>query len=306
MAIFTFSLHSERQSFGFFETHYIMNSVQFLHGIKKFFLKYSARQKSENKRKLVQNFLFAYVEKRKHKTAEKLQLILRCIFDPAASDYKLDSPMVKIVLPRHQSKKGSAFTYTEEKQLVDYCTSHPDLAASDALLVLLYTGMRRSELKALRVLDENWLECDTSKEKMGQDTVPRRIPVTPMLRKVLPSVDFEKAKDTNVNTINTMIKRLFPHHHTHELQYTYITRCKECGINHELVMLWDGHFFDKDVKTSVVDNCISYVPEFHTRRFSSLRNKSPTPYSSHDLLLHRNKITEKKTVYRHTVYRFLV
>lgn len=74
-----------------------------------------------------------------------------------------------------------------------------------------------------------------------------------MLRKVLPYIDIEKAKQTNLNTINTMIKRLFPHHHTHELRYTFITRCKECGINHELVMLWDGHSFDKDVKTSVVD-----------------------------------------------------
>ena len=32
-----FVLHSERQSFGFFGAYYIMNSVQFLHGIKKFF-----------------------------------------------------------------------------------------------------------------------------------------------------------------------------------------------------------------------------------------------------------------------------
>lgn len=32
-----------------------------------------------------------------------------------------------------------------------------------------------------------------------------------------------------------------------------LTRCKECGINHELVILWDGHSFDKDVKTSVID-----------------------------------------------------
>ena len=219
---------------------------------------------SDIDREFIQNFLFAYAEKGKHRTAQKLQLILRCIFDLAASDYKLDSPMAKVVLPRHQSKKGSAFTYTEEKQLVDYCTSHPELAASDALLVLLYTGMRRSELKTLRVLDENWLECDTSKEKMGQDTVPRRIPVTPMLRKVLPSVDFEKAKDTNVNTINTMIKRLFPHHHTHELRYTFITRCKECGINHELVMLWDGHSFDKDVKTSAVDRGYTDYSEKYT------------------------------------------
>ena len=204
-------------------------------------------------REFVQSFLFRYVEEGKHRTAQKLQLILRCIFDLAASDYKFDSPMAKVVLPRHQSKKGSAFTYEEEKQLVDYCIAHPELSASSALLFLLYTGMRRSELKTLRVLDKNWLECDTSKEKMGNDVVPRRIPITPMMRKVLPYIDFEKAKQTNVNTINTTIKRLFPHHHTHELRYTFITRCKECGINHELVMLWDGHSFDKDVKTSVID-----------------------------------------------------
>lgn len=143
----------------------------------------------------------------------------------AADDYKFDSPMKKVVLPRYQSKKGNAFTYAEEKQLVDYCIAHPELTASSALLVLLYTGMRRSELQTLRILDENWLECDTSKEKMGNDVVARRIPITPMLRKVMPHIDFEKAKQTNLNTIGTTIKRLFPNHHTHELRYTFITRC---------------------------------------------------------------------------------
>ena len=208
---------------------------------------------AEIDREFVQNFLFTYVEQDKFRTAEKLQLILRCIFDLAADDYKFSSPMAKVVLPKRQSKKGSAFTYEEEKQLVEYCIAHRELSASDALLVLLYTGMRRSELKTLRVLNEHWMECDTSKEKMGQNIVARKIPITPMMRKVLPYIDFEKAKTTNVNTINTMIKRIFPHHHTHELRYTFITRCKECGINPELVMLWDGHSFDKDVKTSVID-----------------------------------------------------
>lgn len=214
---------------------------------------FSNKTLAEIDREFVQNFLFTYVNQNKFRTAEKIQLILRCIFDLAADDYKFSSPMTKVVLPRHQSKKGSAFTYLEEKQLVEHCTAHPELTASSALLVLLYTGMRRSELKTLRILNENWMECDTSKEKMGQDVVARKIPITPMMRKVMPYIDFEKAKATNVNTINTMIKRLFPHHHTHELRYTFITRCKECGINHELVMLWDGHSFDKDVKTSVID-----------------------------------------------------
>ena len=180
---------------------------------------------AEVDREFIQNFLFRYTEEGKMRTAQKLHLILRCIFDLAASDYKFDSPMEKVVLPRHQSKKGSAFTYEEEKQLIDFCINNPKLSASSALLVLLYTGVRRSELATLRILDENWLECDTSKEKMGNDLVSRKIPITPMLRKVMPHIDFEKAKHTNLNTINTTLKRLFPHHHTHELRYTFITRC---------------------------------------------------------------------------------
>ena len=66
-------------------------------------------------------------------------------------------------------------------------------------------------------------------------------------------MDFEKAKHTNVNTIYTTFKRLLPNHHTHELRYNFITRAKESKIDPELVMLRDGHSFDKDVKSSAVD-----------------------------------------------------
>ena len=97
------------------------------------------------------------------------------------------------------------------------------------------------------------MECETSKERMGRNVVLRRIPFTPAMKRVLPYIDFEKAKHTNANSILSTIKRMFPHHHPHELRYTFITRCKECGVNPELVMLWDGHSFDKDVKTSAVD-----------------------------------------------------
>ena len=79
------------------------------------------------------------------------------------------------------------------------------------------------------------------------------IPFTPMFRRVLPYVDFQKAKTVNVNTIQTTFKRLFSNHHPHELRYTFITRAKEAGCNLEAVMIWAGHSFDKDVKTSAVD-----------------------------------------------------
>ena len=73
-------------------------------------------------RGMVQDYLFSFVDKGNHRTAEKLKLQLKCIFDLAAEDYKIPSPMNKIVLPYRQTKKGRAFTYTEERKRVAFCT----------------------------------------------------------------------------------------------------------------------------------------------------------------------------------------
>ena len=46
-------------------------------------------------------------------------------------------------------------------------------------------------------------------------------------KKILPYIDFEKAKQTNLNTISTRMKRLLSERHPHELQHTFVSRCKE-------------------------------------------------------------------------------
>ena len=207
---------------------------------------------AELDRAALQNFLFSYIDAGKNRTAEKLYDLLRCIFDVAADDYKMDSPMAKVVLPKYQTKKGSALTKAEELKLVNYCRENKNSEAASAILVLLYFGLRFSELSTMKVTG-NWLEIQTSKERLGQDVVKRYAPFTPMVRKNLPYIDFEKARTTKQRTIASAIKRLFPHHHPHELRYTYITRCKECGVHSEIVMMWDGHSEDRDVLASRVD-----------------------------------------------------
>ena len=201
----------------------------------------------------LQKYLFAIVDEGKHRKAEKLALILNCIFDMAADDLGITSPMKKVVLPNYQTKKGTAFTMEEEMKLVEYCIKNKDVATTDALLVLLYFGLRKSELKSIEIIDEKWLQCETSKERLGQNVVLRKIPFTPMVKKILPFINFEKAKQANLNTVSTRLKRLFPNHHPHELRYTFITRCKECEVNPELVMIWSGHSEDKDVLSSRVN-----------------------------------------------------
>ena len=210
----------------------------------------------------LQNYLFGIVGENKHRKAEKLALMLNCIFDVAADDYKIPSPMAKVVLPRYQTKKGSALTYEEEAKLVRYCRENADNAATDAILALLYFGMRQSELATMRVIDDKWLEIETSKERLGQDVVLRRAPFTPMARKVLPLIDFEKARTTNTRTIASTIKRVLPDHHVHELRHTYVSRCKECGVAGEVVSIWVGHSLTGTITSTVYTH---YSEEFQLR-----------------------------------------
>ncbi len=207
----------------------------------------------------LQNYLFGIIGEGKNRKAEKLALMLNCIFDMAVDDFNISSPMKNVVLPSYQSKTGSVFTKDEEERLLKYCKTHKDVEATDALLVLLYFGLRKSELKSIEVVDNQWLQCETSKERLGKNVVLRKIPFTPMAKKILPIIDFEKAKNTNLNTVSTRLKRLFPNHHPHELRHTFISRCKECGVASEVVSIWAGHSLSGTITTTVYTH---YSDEF--------------------------------------------
>mgnify|MGYP002796635312 FL=1 len=210
----------------------------------------------------LQNYLLGFVREGKNRTAEKLSDLLRCIFDVAADDFKIPSPMAKVVLPRYQTKKGNALTCEEEAKLVRYCIKNPNSASSSAILTLLYFGMRQSELPSLKVIDDSWLEIETSKERLGKDVVLRRAPFTPMVRKILPYIDFTKARSTNLHSIASTVKRILPNHHVHELRHTYVSRCKECGVTGEVVSLWVGHSLSGTITSTVYTH---YSTEFQQR-----------------------------------------
>ena len=229
------------------------------HNILPTFGKFGA---TEIDRSMLQNYLLTYVDKGTLRMAHKLFLLLRCIFDMIAEDYNIPTPMKKVVVPNYQSKSGCAFTYEEEKKLVNHCLAHLNRDTAHAFLVLLYAGLRRSELASLNVIDGVWLECETSKERMGKNVVKRKIPITPMMKQVLPYIDFEKAKRVNLSTLQTTMKRLFPNHHSHELRHTFVSRCKESGVLSEVVSIWAGHSLSGTITTTVYTH---YSEEFQLR-----------------------------------------
>lgn len=91
----------------------------------------------------------------------------------------------------------------------------------------------------------------------------REIPFTPMAQKYSSFIDFNAAKNCSHSTLFRTIKEILPNHHIHELRSTFISRVKECNVNLELVMLWDGHTQDSQVGTSKVDrNYTKYSEEY--------------------------------------------
>ena len=223
---------------------------------------FGSKPLAEITRNDLQNYLFGIVGENKHRKAEKLALMLNCIFDMAAEDFNLPSPMKKVVLPAYQTRRGQALTKDEEARLVNYCKTHKNVEGTDALLVLLYFGLRKSELKSIEIVDGKWLQCETSKERLGQNVVLRKVPFTPMVKKLLPYIDFEKAKQTNLNTISTRMKRLLPERHPHELRHTFVSRCKEAGVLSEVVSIWAGHSLSGTITSTVYTH---YSEEFQLK-----------------------------------------
>ena len=87
---------------------------------------------------------------------------------------------------------------------------------------------KMDEITVLEKVGDTFITCETEKTRKGYATIRRRIPISPMFRKVWDMIDFEKAKTASTKTLSDTIKRVFPERHVHELRYTFISRCKEC------------------------------------------------------------------------------
>lgn len=225
---------------------------------------------NEITRKEIQEFLFELTDEGKMRTAQKIKVLMTAMFDVICDDYDIKSPMRKIVLSHYEAKKGNAFTKAEEKQIIDFCAANRQFAGNSALLLLLYTGMRVGEIDSME-FDGKYITCVSEKTRKGRKDVIRKIPLSPMLKRVMYLIDIEQAKAVSRYTIRDALKRIFPDRHIHELRYTFITRAKECGCNPEIVMKWVGHEYDQDVKTSRVDRGYTdYSEEYALREINKI------------------------------------
>lgn len=199
----------------------------------------------------LQSLINEYVEEEKFRTAKAIYQLLSSVFDYAVADGKIRiSPMRKVQYAVYEQNKGSALTRAEEKALVDRFAAAPDDLTMQAFVFVLYTGLRRSELKTA-VLEDGFVTVTTSKTRKGLKEKKRSVPVSPMLERLLPQINLERIKKIFVDTLTDKFGKVIPGHKLHDLRHTFITRCQECGIPREIVSLWAGHAADSSVTSKV-------------------------------------------------------
>ena len=154
--------------------------------------------------------------------------------------------------PVYDTESGEALTPTEEKKLLQMLDGQSRISrpVHDALLFLLYTGMRRGELSRIS-LEDGFFAVGCGKVRKGKRERVRLVPITPMLAAVLPGLDLEGIRTVRPDALTQAMHRLMPQHHLHDLRHTYITRCQECHVPREVVSAWAGHAPDSSLTSTV-------------------------------------------------------
>ena len=159
------------------------------------------------------------------------------------------SPMEKVVLQRYEVENGVPLTREEEAAFMAELRSAPTIYRQ-AFALMLYTGIRRSELASVEIAD-GWVRLTSAKQRKGFKEKVRRLPISPMLARVLPLIDLDRVRLLKPNKMTHKFKEYFPEHHLHDLRHTFITRAQECKIQRELVSFWVGHSADSSVTSNV-------------------------------------------------------
>ena len=198
----------------------------------------------------IQTYLNDYAVQGKFRTAKKIKVILTDFFKYAKADGKIElDPTSTLRLVAYEPKSGSPITRTEESALVSrlistrepYCQAH---------VFLIYTGLRVGELASVKI-DGDWVIAVTEKQRYGKSEKIRKIPVSPILKKLLPYINVSYFPYLSADSIARHVKDLLPNHHTHDLRHTFVTRCRECDIRREIVSMWVGHSADSSITSTI-------------------------------------------------------
>lgn len=214
----------------------------------------------------VQRVINELTERGLYRSAGHIYVVLKALFDFAvAEDVILKSPMALIKKPRYEVNHGRALTASEEREFIKTLTAGTS-RYKYAFLLMLFTGIRRSELATVEISGP-WVIVVTSKTRKGMEAKVRKIPISPMLEPFIPFMSKENL-NISVEKLTKKITNFLPGHHLHDLRHTFITRCQECGVSRELTSLWAGHQADTSMTSLVYTH---FSEEYQLKEIKKLR-----------------------------------
>ena len=197
--------------------------------------------------KMIEDFLYSVPQTRKR---QKLQGVFNNMFTRAlALGLVKTNPCAPIEKMRHNGEQGKAFSFDEQEEFF------PLLFQSDKLtyeqkcyFIFLYlTGARRTEGLTVRVEDVDFKNKVLSIRGTKTEGSNRRIPLTPLVEKLLQSVKPKRGAyfpydKNNINHIFRMVWEKDKGHKPHDLRHTFgtIQHIVE-KVDIKTVSLWMGH-----------------------------------------------------------------
>jgi integrase len=159
----------------------------------------------------------------KGKTADEIYSLLSVIFKSAIAHGTIERNPLNIVLHiQHERQSGKALTKDEEQRLKTALQGSQHL---QAIMVLLYTGLRPNELKTART-DGNFIVAQNSKRK-NKKIAYKKIPIINALK---PYLD-KPFNFANYEILRKCFKSVFPNHIIYDLRTTFYSRCDEFGVS---------------------------------------------------------------------------
>lgn len=215
-------------------------------------------------------------EKGPSRTTEKCFTLLGTLFAYATPKYIPYSPMQYVKKPIYTPQEKKPLSKEEEFTFVRYLfeTQNP---YRYNFVVILYTGLRRSELKTA-VFDEKFVTVHSAKQRFGRPEKLRSIPISPILKKFLPIGELPDVRDDSLSAIFKEINDELGMQHTlHDLRKTFNTRARTCGIPKLLAQFWMGHKPSKDdVNESAY---MDYTEEYQLEQIKKFDYEFPFDFS---------------------------
>ncbi len=171
-----------------------------------------------------QSLIDSIVEQRKLKTAAEVFSLLNVILKMAIRHEIIrHNPLEIVIVEKYEKDHGKALAREEERILLT------DSAGTEYQLmfaVALYTGLRPNELETAKICG-NMIIARNSKQKDGKEHT-KRIPITPMLRPFL--VGITELRIYKPEQLRKKLRAILPGHILKDLRKTFLSRCKECGV----------------------------------------------------------------------------